>query len=69
MDPAYRIEVLPGKFKSIFPGLFNKAVKTDKFEITEFESTWNLTEKLIEVSDALQLKSKPAGTPAPSDKS
>ena len=64
-DPAYRIEVAPRKFKSIFPGLFDKAVKTDKFEITEFEITWNLTEKLFEASDALQLNLKPAGTPAP----
>ena len=64
-DPAYRIEVVPGKFKLIFLGLFDKAVKTDKFEIAELESTWNLTEKLIKASDALQLKSKPAGTPDP----
>ena len=30
-DPAYRIEVAPGKFKSMFSGLFAKAVRTDKY--------------------------------------
>ena len=53
-DPEYRIEVSSGNFKPLFPGLFDKAVKTDKYEITQYESTWNLVEKLIEASDALQ---------------
>ena len=51
-DPAYRIEVTPGRFKSMFPGLFDKAVRTDKFEIIDYKSTWGLTEKLIEASES-----------------
>lgn len=52
-DPAYRIEVQPGKFKSILPGLFDKAVKTDKYEIVDFQSTPELTMKLIEASESV----------------
>ena len=63
-DPEYRIEVSSGNFKPLFPGLFDKAVKTDKYEITQDESTWNLVEKLIEASDALQSdKAKLVGQP------
>ena len=51
-DPAYRFEVAPGRFKSMFPGLFDKAVRTDKFQITDYKDTWGLTEKLIEASEA-----------------
>lgn len=51
-DPAYRIEVAPGRFKSMFPALFDKAVRTDKFEIIDYKSTWDLTEKLIEASES-----------------
>ena len=52
-DPAYRrFEVAPGRFESMFPGLFDKAVRTDKFEIIDYKSTWGLTEKLIEASES-----------------
>ena len=51
-DPAYRFEVAPGKFKSMFPNLFDKAVRNDDFKITEFQSTRNLTDKLIKASEA-----------------
>ena len=51
-DPAYRFEVAPGQFKSMFPNLFDKAVRTDDFEITVFENTRNLTDKLIMASEA-----------------
>ena len=53
-DPEYRIEVSSGNFKPVFSGLFDKAIRTDNYEITDYESTWNLTGKLIEASDALQ---------------
>lgn len=46
-DPAYKIEVSPGKFKAIFPRLFNKAVETEEFEITNFETTFDLVNILI----------------------
>lgn len=53
-DPAYGIEVLPGKFKAIFPNLFSKAVKTDTHEITDYESTPDLTDILIKANDGNQ---------------
>ena len=46
-DPAYKIEVRPGKFQAIFPKLFNKAVETEQFEITNFETTFDLVNILI----------------------
>ena len=55
-DPAYRIEVAPGKFKAMFPGLFGEAVRTDKYEIIEYKSTWGLTEKLIAASESAPYK-------------
>lgn len=59
-DPAYRFEVSPGKFKSMFPNLFDKAVRTGDFKITDFESTWNLTDKLIKASEAKPRRAKDA---------
>ena len=50
-DPDYRIEVAPGKFNAVFPELFDKAVKTTQFEITDYKSTWDLVGKLIEVTE------------------
>ena len=46
-DPAYKIEVGPGKLNAIFPKLFNKAVETEEFEITNFETTFDLVNILI----------------------
>ena len=53
-DPAYRIEVTSGKHVAIFPNLFSKAVKTDRYEISNFEHTFNLVNKLIALNDARQ---------------
>lgn len=50
-NPAYKIEVLPGKFESLFPGLFDKAVETDDYEIRDFRTTLNLVYHLIEAQD------------------
>ena len=50
-DPKRRIEVSPGKFRAIFPTLFDKAVRTDRHEIIDYESTFGLVEKLIEASE------------------
>ncbi len=57
-DPAYRIEIAPGRFKAIFPDLFDKAVKTDKFDIADYESTWDLTMKLLKASESMGRKTK-----------
>ena len=57
-DPGHRIEVSPGKYQAMFPQLFDKAVKTDKYDIKDYKSTWGLTEKLIEASQAVPGKAK-----------
>lgn len=53
-DPAYRFEVSPGKFRSIFPNLFDKAVKTDTYDIDDYKSTPELTDILINANDGAQ---------------
>ena len=50
-DPGYRMEVAPGKYESMFAILFDKAVRTDTYEIADYKSTWGLVEKLIEASE------------------
>ena len=52
-DPSYRMEVSPGKFKAMFPTLFDKAVRTDKQEITNYNNTFDLVLKLIEASESV----------------
>ena len=47
-NPSYKTEVAPGKFKALFPALFDKAVETDRHEIREFKTTFNLINRLIE---------------------
>ena len=51
-DPAYRIEVSPGRHVAMFSKLFDKAVKTEQYEIVDFESTFNLVNKLIAIQDS-----------------
>ena len=46
-DPNRRIEIAPGRFRAMFPTLFNKAVRTDRYEITDYATTFGLVEKLI----------------------
>ena len=53
-DPAHRTEVSPGKSRSMFPELFDKAVRTDRYEITDYETTWDLVGKLIETSEGAE---------------
>ena len=50
--PDRKIEVAPGKFEQMFPGLFERAVRTDDYEITEYKSTWDLVGRLIEASES-----------------
>ncbi len=45
--PNYKIEVRPGKFKALFPSLFNKAIETDNWEIKNFNTTFDLVNILI----------------------
>ena len=52
-NPEYRFQVSPTESRAIFPELFDKAVKTDGYEISDFESTVNLTTKLIEIQDGI----------------
>ncbi len=39
----------------IFPKLFDKAVKTSRYEISDFESTLNLVEKLIKAEEKAKI--------------
>ena len=50
-NPAYKIEVSPGKFRAIFPKLFRKAIETECHQIKSFENTFNLVNILMETQD------------------
>ena len=52
-DPAYRLEVSPGKFESMFPNLFDKSVETDAYDIVDYKSTFNLVHKLLDASESI----------------
>ena len=54
--PEYRIEISPGQYKAMFPNLFDKSVITNNYEISDFESTFNLVNKLIAAEDATKTK-------------
>ena len=53
----------PGQPQPLFPTLFDKAVKTGTYEITDYESTCELTMKLFEASEAIP--SDPTGSDEP----
>ena len=55
-DPAYRIEIAPGKRVAIFSNLFGKAVRIDEHEISDFKNTPDLTTKLIELDESVKRK-------------
>ena len=50
-DPKFKIEVSPGKFRAIFPVLFDRAVKAREFDIRNFTSTFNLVTELIRIQE------------------
>ena len=50
-NPAYRLEVSPGKFRAIFPRVFSKAIETSHHEIVDFASTFDLVNILIEAEE------------------
>ena len=51
-----RIEISPGHYKAMFPSLFDRSVVTNNYEISDFESTFNLVNKLIEAEEAAKIK-------------
>ena len=52
-DPDHRIEVAPGQYEALFGDLFDKAVKTIAYAITDFRTTPELVTRLMEASDKL----------------
>lgn len=53
-NPAYRIETSPGKFHSIFPNLFGKAIEVDDYDICDFSTTFDLVNVLIDAEEKLK---------------
>lgn len=49
-DPDHRIEVAPGQFRTPFADLFDKAVRTIVYPITDYRTTPDLAMRLMEVS-------------------
>lgn len=47
----------------IFPHLFSRGVETDNFQISNFESTFDLVNKLIALHDPLAKKAEAPKTP------
>lgn len=45
---------------NIFPHLFDKGIETESYEISDFKSTFNLVNKLIEIHDPLEKDANPA---------
>lgn len=44
---------------NVFPFLFDEGVETDNFEIVDYESTFDLVTKLIEIHDPLEKAANP----------
>ncbi len=49
-DPDHRIEVAPGQFQAPFADLFDKAVKTTAYAISDYRTTPDLVTRLMEAS-------------------
>ncbi|MYD92875.1 MAG: hypothetical protein F4Y02_04125 [Chloroflexi bacterium] len=49
-DPDHRIEVAPGKFQALFADLFNEAVKTTAYAISDYRTTPDLATRLMEAA-------------------
>ena len=58
-DPDHRIEVAPGQFQAPFADLFDEAVKTTAYAISDYRTTPDLMARLTEASGT-------AGPAAPS---
>ncbi|MYD97658.1 MAG: hypothetical protein F4X98_09760 [Gammaproteobacteria bacterium] len=46
-DPDHRIEVAPGQFRAPFAELFDKAVKTTAYAISDYRTTPDLVTRLM----------------------
>ena len=51
-DPDHRIEVAPGKYRALFADLFDKAVKTTAYPLSDYRTTPDLAARLMEASGA-----------------
>lgn len=49
-DPDHRIEVAPGKFQALLAVLFDRAVKTTAYAISDYRTTPDLAIRLMEAS-------------------
>ena len=49
-DPDHRIEVAPGQFRALFADLFDKAVKTTAYAVSDYRTTPDLAARLMEAS-------------------
>ena len=49
-DPDHRIEVAPGEYRALFADLFDKAVKTTAYAISDYRTTPDLATRLMEAS-------------------
>ena len=54
--PENRVEISPGHYRAMFPNLFDRSVVTNKYEISDFESTFNLVNELIDAEEAAKVK-------------
>ena len=49
-DPDQPIEVAPGQYRALFANLFDKAVKTTAYAISDYRTTPDLARRLMEAS-------------------
>ena len=50
-NPRQKIEVSKGKFRAIFPDVFRRAVKTANYPISNFATTFDLVNILMDLQD------------------
>jgi len=58
-DPDHRIEVALGQFQALFADLFDKAVKTTAYAISDYRTTPDLAARLMEAAGTV-----PPATPS-----
>jgi hypothetical protein len=58
-DPDHRIEVAPGQHRALFADLFDKAVKTTVYPITDYRTTPDLAARLTEASGTTPRQTPP----------
>ncbi len=55
-DPDHRIEVAPGQFRALFADLFDRAVKTTAYPLSNYRTTPDLATRLKVASGAAPRK-------------